>query len=445
MPTETPAVPPAATPSLAGSPSTFSERPATPPADHFSTGRDNPVFKSIMDGVRSRSKPTGTVVEDTRKPAVPRQVTPPQETEKPPNSPETQETPEEVKTTETAETQEQPTETEELETEKAKRQSPWKLLLQYKKQAASLERQIKELQQKQSNQSTENQPQLDVKTLSTRAEQAEARLKELEEEIKFTNYQKSNEFKEKYQKPYETAWKRAAAELAEVTVADPDTGNVRQATPQDMLALLNMPLGEARAYANKLFGEFADDAMAHRKELKSLFDTQSAAIEEAKKNAGLREQQEQEQLNRFRGEISKQVGEVWSKANQEAVTDKETGQYFAKRDGDKDWNESLEKGFALADRAFRENPMDPKLTPEERSEIIRRHAAVRNRAAGWGALKHENTRLKSHIAELEKMLEEFGATEPGTATPSRPKSAASAPSDPWESVRQGFRKYAKPV
>ena len=55
--------------------------------------------------------------------------------------------------------------------------------------------------------------------------------------------------------------------------------------------------------------------------------------------------------------------------------------------------------FELADRAFSENPMAPGLTNEQRQGIVKRHAAVRNRAAAFGKLVHMNEQAKVRIAE----------------------------------------------
>ena len=51
-------------------------------------------------------------------------------------------------------------------------------------------------------------------------------------------------------------------------------------------------------------------------------------------------------------------------------------------------------------------------TVEERDAIIKAHAALRNRAVGFSVLKHENVSLKAKVAELEKAIAEFQASEP---------------------------------
>ena len=85
-----------------------------------------------------------------------------------------------------------------------------------------------------------------------------------------------------------------------------------------------------------------------------------------------------------------------------------------------------------------------RLSPEEREKIVKRHAAVRARAAGWGALRYENESLKGKVAELEKALSEYKATEPGSAGGSRSQTKQQTqPNDPWERVKSGLRKYAK--
>ena len=109
----------------------------------------------------------------------------------------------------------------------------------------------------------------DVEGLRKKHEAAEARARALDEEMRFIDYTKSSEFQDKYQKPYTNAWTRAEADLRELTVALED-GNSRPATVQDLLLLANTPLGEARKLASAMFGDAADDVMAHRRIVREL-------------------------------------------------------------------------------------------------------------------------------------------------------------------------------
>jgi hypothetical protein len=213
------------------------------------------------------------------------------------------------------------------------------------------------------------------------------------------------------------------SELSEITITDPSTQTARAVTANDLMELVNMPLGKARELADTIFGSFADDVMGHRKEIRTLFDQQAQALEEAKTKGAEREQLRKEQYQKMYGTVSNQVKEAWDKINATILEDPKNGEYFKQREGDEDWNSGLKKGFELADRAFSENPMDPRLTPEQRSEIIKRHAAVRNRAAGWGPLKKEVVKLRKQLTEMESELKVYKTSTPaaGGTVPAQDK------------------------
>lgn len=416
--------------------------------------RNTPEFKETFKAFRAKAKPPGSELGEPRTPRAPeKQIAPPPKPKPEPQpktapefgeeesvqpEPEIPES-EEPEQTETPEPEEKtPDEKpEQPAPEKGKKVSPWRLVDEWKKKAAHLERELAEIKGKAI-------PEADSQQLTERLKQTEAKLKEYEDEIRHVNYQKSPEFIDKYQKPYEMAFKRAVAELSEVPVTDA-AGNQRPATAEDMLQLVSLPLGRAREVANQMFGDFADDAMTHRKEIKALFEQRQAAIEEAKTNGAEREKQRTEQTTKQQAEVAKQVTEAWEKFKNEPLTDAKYGTFFAPREGDQHWNQRLAKGFELVDKAFNDpNPRDPRLTPEDREKIVKRHAAVRARAAGWGALRYENESLKGKVAELEKALSEYKSTEPGSAGGSRSQTKPKTePSDPWERVRGGLRKYAK--
>jgi hypothetical protein len=329
-------------------------------------------------------------------------------------------------------------------TGKPKKANPWKLFEEEKKARATAEQEIQRLK-------SSIVPEQERAALMGRVEKAEKRAQELEDHIRFVNYEKSTEFKTKYQEPYEAAWKRATTDLAEISVTDSITGQPRAVTSQDILELVNMPLGKAREVADEMFGKFADDVMAHRKEIRGLFDKQSAALEEARKNGGLRDQQMREAFQKRQSETQKFVQENWKAAEQEFLSDKENGQYFKPKmieEGkeptpeEKEWNEALERGFKLVDEAWSSNALDPKLTPEQRKEVIKRNVAVRNRAAAFGPLKRHAKRLEARIKQLEKDLKEYSGSTPG-AGGSAPEARVNKGTDAKSAFHQRLVKIAR--
>lgn len=453
-PTTVAAPPAAPVPELTHAPASA----ASPASAHESFPRikQTPIPDKIMDAFRKRARPPGTEMSNKPVGSEPREE--PAKATPPKTEPAKALTEAEVNgEAETDETNTDETETKSGSDETktgtdatkpgsdetkpgGKRTSPWRLVEQYKSKVAGLEKELAEVR----SGSTNGKPGEAPPEVTERLTKAESRVKELEEEIRFTNYQKSDEFKTKYQQPYEAAWARAVKDLSEVTVTDAQ-GNTRAASPEDMLTLVNLPLGKARELADAMFGPFANDAMGHRKAIKDLFDAQQQGIADARKNAETWEKTREETVSRVRADIDKAVGEIWTKANQDAATDTKYGQYFTPRENDPEWNQRLAKGYELVDKAFSDaNPRDHRLTPEQRKSVIERHAAVRNRAAAFGPLRHENERLTARVAELEKELSQYRESEaPQSGGAKAAPKGQTTPADPWDRVREGIRKYAR--
>ena len=311
--------------------------------------------------------------------------------------------------------------------------NPWKLVDEYKAKVAKLEADHVEVSKRAI-------PEDQWKKANETLAQRESRLKELEEEIRYVNYSKSEEFKTKYQQPYEKQWQRTMAELGELTVETAD-GGTRPLAANDILDLVNAPLGKAHELAVERFGDLAPEVMAHRKEIRKLFDEQSSALDEARKSGADREKSITEQSKRREEELGSYIMQTWSKANEEAMADPKNKEYFTPIDGDQEGNLLLAKGYELSDRAFSENPKNAK-TKEERDAIVRRHAAVRHRAAAFGRLKQQNRNNKARITALEKQLAEYKGSEP-PAGGSLPAKSNDAKPTGMSRIREGLQKIAK--
>jgi len=300
-----------------------------------------------------------------------------------------------------------------LTAEERKKVNPWKLVDQYKDQATKLQGEIAQLR-------TSALPEKERTEFQSRIDKAEARAKALEDHIRFVDYSKSQDFQDKYQKPYDEAWVKAMNELGELTINDGE-GQARPLQAQDILQLVNLPLPKAREIADELYGPFANDVMAHRKEIRNLFEAQSKALADAEKNGSQRIKETIESQTKAMGEIKKFIGENWEAANQSIVRDEKYGLYFTPVEGDENVNQRLAKGAQLVDRAFAENPADPNLSAEERKAVIRRHAAVRNRAIAFGRLVYELEKSKTETNELREELKKFRGSEPPTGGSPKPE------------------------
>lgn len=317
--------------------------------------------------------------------------------------------------------------------DKGKKVSPWKMVDQYKARVTELEKQIADAK-------TASLAEKEKTEFTTKITELQKKLEEHESNLRFTDYQKSEEFKSKYQKPYEEAWVRAMNELGELTVTDPTTGNERNVSAEDMMELVRLPLAQARSRAQEVYGDFAEDAMVHRKEIRNLFSQQQQALEDAKKNGAEWEKQRNEKAAAERTATTTQIRDMWSKFNEAATKDEKVGHFFRPVDGDEEGNKRLAKGYELADKAFSANPLDPRLTPEQRAEVVKVHAAVRNRAAAFGRTMYQLQKANEMIESLKKQLGQFKSTVPGAGEGGREKT--DAPASARDSVFGALRKIA---
>lgn len=319
--------------------------------------------------------------------------------------------------------------------------SPWKLLKEREAALADATAKLSETEKRAI-------PEAKWKEREVALEAATKRNNELEEEIKFVNYSKSKEFAEKYQQPYKAAWDRAMGELGELTIQETNpegdpVGESRAVAPNDILELVNMPLGKAFEAARAKFGDLAPEVMAHRKEIRKLADEQGTALENARKSGGEREKVQTEKQQKDYNDLSDHIKQTWSKASEELKADPVNNVYFTPRDGDEQGNQRLAKGYEMADRAFSENPLTPGLTPEQRASIVKRHAAVRHRAAAFGRMKYDLGQRDIKIAELQKLVDDYKGSEPnrdGSKKPNQPVQRSAK-----NSMFEELRKLAKNV
>lgn len=317
-----------------------------------------------------------------------------------------------------------------------KEKNPWRVVDKWKARATELESELVKIKSSPLGEAARQAYEEKISTIQKRAD-------ELENEIRFVNYEKSAEFQSKYEEPYKKKWAVAAKELSEITVKNVD-GTERAATVNDLAEIVNLPLGRARAIADEVFGSFADDIMAYRKEILGLLDAKNTALEDARKNSIQRDKEREEQFKRTNGELSKSIKETWDKVNDEFQKDEKYGQFFRPVEGDQEGNTRLAKGFELVDRAFSENPNNPQLSVEERAKIVRRHAAVRNRAASWGRLHANYQKAVTELEAVRKELEQYKGTVPttgGRQTTAAPATHGKAS----DAMFERLRKMAKPI
>jgi hypothetical protein len=291
--------------------------------------------------------------------------------------------------------------------DKGKKVSPWKLVDQFKERATKAESRILELEKQVI-------PEEQRKASEIKYQELESKSKAMAEELRYYQSEKYDPDVIKAKEEYSRAFNRAMKELKEVSVVDPATQQPRALTVNDLAELAFMPLGQAQATAKEVFGDLAPYVMDHRNEIRKLWDAQEAVKEELKKNGSAREQQRAQEHEKQFQQLTEFVNKTYEEANKEVAADPKHGHFFKPIEGDKEWNARLEKGFKLVDEAFSVNSHDPRLTQEQRAEVIRKHAAVRNRAAAFGPLRHRVESLEKALKAAQEELKQFKETTPTT-------------------------------
>lgn len=385
-----------------------------------------------MDRMRAdlakRAKPMGGEVNQP--PPEPAPSTPPSGEPPPPPTPGQEPSPE------PGTTPAQPPEPATPPADPKAKTNPWKLVDQYKSRLAELEK-------AQAEAKTATLAEQQRKEYEDKLAELAKRNTTLEEEMRFTDYTKTDEFQKKHMLPYQQAWERAAKELQEIGVRDGE--DVRPAKLEDLMALVQMPLGQARAVADEKFGAFADDIMQHRKDIVTLFQQQQDAIKDARENGTKVMKERQEALQRQTAERRAEIKRVWDEELTKVASDERYSRYVKPSDGDEEGNTRLTNGYEFVSKALSLNPDDPRLSSEQRADVVRMHAALNHRAAAFGKLTLMVERLEAEKKALEGELSKFKSSTPttgGGAPQSQQQPTYTKASD---QVFAALRAKAKPI
>lgn len=242
------------------------------------------------------------------------------------------------------------------------------------------------------------------------------RIEKLTKELQLASYERSEEYQDRYVKPFQQAYiagRNATARL-KMTMSD---GTQRQGTAADFDALMATPDDAQFAErATELFGPQAPLLVYHRARVQELDRQRSEAVDEAQRSARERDKQrvQEEAIREQQTKANMEnLSKTFQKLNQDAV--EKYPQWFAPEEGDEEGNAILAKSFELVDRVFQ--------TGVPPDEMVRLHSVMRNKAAGFDRLVLKLKRATTQIAELQKELDQFKASEPGPDSGPRGKEA----------------------
>ncbi len=326
--------------------------------------------------------------------------------------------------------------------EKGKKRDPWTLVNNFRKRNQELAFENDELRSKTAGANGELSGEWKSKW-----EAMEKRNKELEDEIGFVNYRKSKEFVETYEKPFKTAWTDAARSLAGLKVkfqrTDPDSGELttdeRDLTSDDISILAQMDPSAARMEMKARFPEDWVEVKTHIDRVRALSMAQNEALAERQGKGGEWQKQQREAYQQAMGAVQAENRKHWDEINAEHVKKYE---FLRPVEGDTERNEKLAKATEFVESALKASAIDPRLSPEQRREVLKKHAALRNRAIGYSVLAHENRTLKTKMAELEKSLAAYQESEPGAGEGRGRDQSGTEPST-MDAVAAGLLKYAR--
>jgi hypothetical protein len=312
--------------------------------------------------------------------------------------------------------------------------NPWKLVDEWKAKAAEAEKQLIETKKLIKDEAT-------ARAEAERFSAMEKRAKELEDEIRFTNYSKSAEFQEKYHKPYVEGVRRAMGALSGIMVDGPE--GEHEITPSDFIKVVNAEsMRAASDMAKEMFGDYASDVMIQRNKIREIWDSRVEALERARTEAGEREKQIYEETRKRSEQLQMSAKETWDKLNNVAKSDPENGQFFSEVENDDERNQVLMRGFELFDSATRENPLNPELSQEQRAAIVKKHVAIRNRTAGYGVVKYLWKKATAELQEVRAKLQEYESSVPQTGG-TAPASPSTTPTRAIDQVMAELRKRAR--
>lgn len=286
------------------------------------------------------------------------------------------------------------------------------------------------------------------KELTEKVTAAEKRANEREEELRFANYERSEEYQNKYFKPYVEAFNSARQKITQLDIVeikheDPASGEERivqagrAAVPEDFDRIAQMPSDrEARKLAKQLFGEDYAIAMAQREKVLELNSTRQTALNEQRAKGAEREKQQLEQRTKAQAESAKQRTELWSVANKEFA--EKHKEWFEPIEGDEVGNKMLTNDLATTDSLFG----DVSHLPPDK--VVQLHSQMRNRAAAAGRLAHLLKKAQTDLAAAVEKLKGYEGSEPkegdGVTPPAKPSS-----SNAMDNVFMDIDKRAKPA
>ena len=274
------------------------------------------------------------------------------------------------------------------------------------------------------------------KTYEERLADRDKRISEYEDHIRHTNYSKSEDFKERFEKPYVSAFMQGRSMAAKMKVIErkDETGAVvtqksRAGTADDFDAIMKLSDPEAAAdLAVQLFGESrAPIILYHREATQALSEACQTAIKDFGEKGKKWEQEQQENQTKFQTR-AKEMVEGYAKAAAEKYP-----QHFKPDENDPKGNELLEKGNRIIDR-IRANgaPLADGETQWNNEQIAQAVAAMWNKAGAFDRLFNKFKEQGKELKDIKDKLAEYEKSTPGGGDGGGRPVTPSEPGEDWQ-------------
>lgn len=294
-----------------------------------------------------------------------------------------------------------------------KKVNPWKLIDEHKAAVATKEKEIAELRKMIGSPEARKSEIAELETLRTQN-------KELLDKIRYVEYQSHPDFTKNYEVPYKDSWKAAMKNVKGVTVATEDGTGGREMTPQDMFDLVVMSNVQANQAAKERYGDLADIVMRERDKIRTAYDARETALESAKTEGAAKIEAEKKARFEAFTAMNAKVKAQYDAASEKVAKRKDMAEFFQDIDGDEEANNMLREGYAFVDDATKHDVFAEGLSDDERSKIVKKHAAVRHRAAAFGRARYLLARERAEHAVTKAKLAEFQSTVPNRGSAGTP-------------------------
>lgn len=246
------------------------------------------------------------------------------------------------------------------------------------------------------------------KTLTEQVSQLQQKLNEANQVLQMAAFEQTDEYKEKFEKPFIDAWSSGVEQVKMLDITD-DKGNTRKGVPEDFEFIMR-EVDDQRAanLAAEMFGPNSFYVLAARRDIQRIHKSRTEALNQHRGSFADRLKSEREAMEKTQQEQEQnrtQAAEAFRSTIKAGV--EKFPQYFSPVEGDAKGNELLQKGFERADLVFFG---DDKLSREERIAL---HASIRNKAGAFNRLAYQTKQKDERIKELEKELAEFRGSIPG--------------------------------